>query len=735
MTYGHVFWPKMVMPFSTFYMSNFESPDEQIKTRINEATETSLAMQPGDMLMGKFKIVELLGVGGMGSVYRVDHLLLGRQFALKCLNKQQANDVSWRRFQNEAKAASKLDHPNLIKVHEFDLLPDGRPFILMDLVQGKTLEDLTKSTGPLPLERAISIIIQVAFAVQYAHEQGIVHRDLKPTNIMVIPPVDEGEKETIKLVDFGIAKLTGIDEFNQQTLTKTGEIFGSPLYMSPEQCMGTLVDHRCDLYSIGCVLYELLTGAPPFIGENALSTMMKHQGDKPLSLKEASLGKSFPPALEQIVSKLLEKDPNLRYQNGNALVLDLMPLVNEDNQVNPLIQLNSSLQLPLRQGQTTQFKSRDEKPKTEGGNFANLAIALIVGFAAGFATCYFCLPKNAEPKVESTKSTSQIEKFNIAPGSFYRKYGKNAFFDFPSNVPSLGFLCFNSKGQFYAKGSVRIPDKALIGFEADPFVLEHPEFFDGFRPEDLSLIDFGNNANGDSRAMKKLARFKNLRALNLAQTSVKGTDIQFLQPLESLVCLIVGFNLHLHAKDLLNLKTLGNIKILDLANTSGTREILKELASLPRLTQLIISYCKIKDADLQTLASSKSIKVLGLTCNSDITDEGILHLKKMKQLEWLILTETSVTKKSLDTLLAMKSLKRLEMLATKCSDEDVKQIEKALKKAKPGFVFDKQEINPRDTKSVAPEFPWMGPGLYAYLDQRKVNHDFQNSLHIEEPGK
>ncbi len=114
-------------------------------------------MQAGETILGKFKIVDLLGQGGMGSVWRVDHLYLGRQFALKCLNKQHANDVSWRRFQNEAKAASKLDHPNLIKVHEFDLLPDGRPFILMDLVKGETLTDVTKSIGSMPVQRAVDL--------------------------------------------------------------------------------------------------------------------------------------------------------------------------------------------------------------------------------------------------------------------------------------------------------------------------------------------------------------------------------------------------------------------------------------------------------------------------------------------------------------------------------------------------------------------------------------------------
>ncbi len=187
----------------------------------------------------------------------------------------------------------------------------------MDFVDGTTVADEVQRLGRLPVKRCLRIFIQVAFAIAYAHENGVIHRDLKSSNIMVVK--GEGDEELVKIVDFGIAKLTGADEFNQQTLTKTGEIFGSPLFMSPEQCMGLSVDLRSDLYSLGCMLYEALTGAPPFIGESALATMMKHQSEPPLSLKEASMGIDFPKELERIVAKLLEKDPNNRYQNASLL--------------------------------------------------------------------------------------------------------------------------------------------------------------------------------------------------------------------------------------------------------------------------------------------------------------------------------------------------------------------------------------------------------------------------------
>lgn len=285
---------------------------------------TPVVLEPGLIVLEKFKIIDLLGQGGMGSVYRVEHLLMQRQFALKCLNKFQSADGAWRRFQNEARAAHLLDHANLLKVYEFGLLPGGQPFFLMELVEGETLADEIKKLGQLPVERAVKIFIQVAFALSYAHESHVIHRDIKPSNIMVSRKSDG--TDTVKVVDFGIAKLTGIDEFNQQTLTKTGEIFGSPLYMSPEQCTGIGVDNRSDLYSLGCVFFETLTGAPPFIGESALSTMMKHQSEKPLPLKEASLGTQYPFVLEEIVRKLLEKNPNDRYQSAGALAKELIQL-------------------------------------------------------------------------------------------------------------------------------------------------------------------------------------------------------------------------------------------------------------------------------------------------------------------------------------------------------------------------------------------------------------------------
>ncbi len=248
----------------------------------------------------------------------------------------------------------------------------------MDLVDGETLADVLKRRGRLPLEQVLRIFIQVGFAISYAHDNGVIHRDIKPSNIMLEKKIAKGTGEaSVKLVDFGIAKLTGQDEFNQQTLTKTGEIFGSPLYMSAEQCMGTGVDMRSDLYSLGCVIYEALTGAPPIVGENALSTMIKHQSDQPISLKEASLGIEFPDQIEAIVAKLLRKDPASRYQSANLLTEDLVYF-------SKLLAEGESTQ-SLR-WTTTANSASDAKAVWRDP--AVILIAILI-FAAGFASGYF----------------------------------------------------------------------------------------------------------------------------------------------------------------------------------------------------------------------------------------------------------------------------------------------------------------------------------------------------------
>jgi len=301
-----------------------EQPENIEKTHFTHAAvPTADGFVSGQVVGGKYKVVSLLGSGGIGHVYKVEQIFLHQFFALKTLNSQKASDQMIRRFQNEARTASSLNHPNLVKVNDFGLLEGEQPYLVMDFVDGITLSEHLKKNGVMNLEQVVACFAQVCLGLSYAHDQGIIHRDIKPSNIMISRTIPFGEEGFVKVVDFGIAKLAYAEDGNFQALTTTGEIFGSPLYMSPEQCAGTAVDHRADIYSLGCVLFEVLTGTTPFVGQNALSTMMMHQSEPIPTLKEVSLGKEFPAELEVLVRKMIAKAPADRYQNLGVVANDL----------------------------------------------------------------------------------------------------------------------------------------------------------------------------------------------------------------------------------------------------------------------------------------------------------------------------------------------------------------------------------------------------------------------------
>lgn len=302
---------------------HFMSPNTSVE--IQEGTDIEFA--PGHMLGGRYQVIGCLGRGGMGIVYKVKQFFLDKEFALKTISKQCLTETSIRRFQQEALTSFAIDHPNVIMVNDFGLLDDDTPFLVMELLDGETLGDRLKVCSRLSVDDAIGLFIQVCFGMSYAHTKGIVHRDIKPNNIMLIHGAPIGTEGGVKVVDFGIAKYSAREGGEVQALTRTGEVFGSPLYMSPEQCQGGAVDHRSDIYSLGCVMFEALTGTLPFIGENALLTMLKHQQDPAPTLREAS-GITYPKTLEAIVAKMLAKKPSERYQSLGDVAMELNAIKN-----------------------------------------------------------------------------------------------------------------------------------------------------------------------------------------------------------------------------------------------------------------------------------------------------------------------------------------------------------------------------------------------------------------------
>lgn len=269
-------------------------------------------LAPGTMFSEYYEIVAALGTGGLSNVFEVRHLSSGRHFAIKTLHSHLTNDPAQvQRFQREANALSKLSHPNLVSVEEFMISPSGIPFIVMELIDGESLEHYLKRIGHIGWQECARLFVEICKGLSQAHSRGIIHRDLKPGNIMLVT-VDG--VIVPKIVDFGLVKTTDPDSIGK--ITATGEIFGSPLYMSPEQCTGRPVDRRTDVYAMGCLLFECLTGQVPFRGKNVIDTLSMHLKD-PVPLIPESL--QVPAWMVEIVHTALKKDADQRFQSIDDL--------------------------------------------------------------------------------------------------------------------------------------------------------------------------------------------------------------------------------------------------------------------------------------------------------------------------------------------------------------------------------------------------------------------------------
>jgi serine/threonine protein kinase len=260
----------------------------------------------GQVIGERYRIDALLGEGGMGAVFRGTHMSLGRPVAVKVLHPRFSHDEHIaKRFDREALAVSKLDHPNCVQVIDFGTTSKGMKYLVMQMLDGKELRDVTGVA--LPIEQVVYLGIQVLRALEHAHKRGLVHRDLKPENIFLVH--DDDDNEVVKLVDFGIVKL--LEDVDQEKLTRLGMAFGTPTYMSPEQAAGGKVDARTDLYAVGVVLYELLTGAPPFeADEPGILLRMQILADPP------PLPDTVPKAVAAVVNRLLAKEPDERYADA-----------------------------------------------------------------------------------------------------------------------------------------------------------------------------------------------------------------------------------------------------------------------------------------------------------------------------------------------------------------------------------------------------------------------------------
>jgi len=432
------------------YCSKCATPLISLKDISVSRTKTirkfSKELGTGSIIAGKYEICEELGKGGMGVVYKAEDIKLSRMVAIKLLPSELTDDLEAReRFVHEARTASALDHPNICTIYEIDETEEGRIFIAMAFYSGRALQKKIKQ-GPLSIKETIDIVIQVAQGLSKAHGKGIVHRDIKPANVML------GDDGVVKIVDFGLAKLAGGAQ-----LTRTSEIMGTVAYMSPEQASGESVDQRTDIWSLGVVFYELLTGHLPFQGENEqsmLHAIIHKTPDPPMDLK-----KDIPEEAECIVLNCLRKQPERRYQSADRLISDLtklkISLEKEKEDLSTKKRLEAGREMERRQatilsGEILGYAEVLESLETEGA-------ALVIN------RCFTMLDSVIR------KYESRIDE--ITSGRFMASFGiPLAIEDAPKKAINAAIELRNSLDTFNKRENIRIPLGVRIGINSGTVV-------------------------------------------------------------------------------------------------------------------------------------------------------------------------------------------------------------------------------------------------------------------------
>jgi|AGTN01.3.fsa_nt_gi Serine/threonine protein kinase len=304
--------------------TSFEKKRKAAAALADRRVSNKYELQPGEELEARYNILSKIGKGGTGVVYKGEHVVLGKQVAIKVLNTELISDeTAIQRFEQEARACAGLCHKNLVSVTDCGVTPAAQPYLVMEYLEGEDLMEILRKVRYLTEARFLEIFIEVCTGLAYAHNYGVIHRDLKPSNI-ILTTTPEGTL-CPKIVDFGMAK---VEEYGGQIqmLTSSGEVFGSPSYMSPEQCQGTKVDDRSDIYSLGCVMYEALMGRRAFPGDNIMAIVNMHIQQEPPALIANRDGGPISPAIAAIVLKCMNKDSSERYQSMEELKEQLLAL-------------------------------------------------------------------------------------------------------------------------------------------------------------------------------------------------------------------------------------------------------------------------------------------------------------------------------------------------------------------------------------------------------------------------
>lgn len=607
-------------------------------------------MSEPELFAGRYKISATLGSGGMGVVYRALDTVLNKEVALKTLRGGLFNTDQLLRFQSEAKALSALKHPNIVEVLVFGLTEDNLPYLVMDFINGKSLASLIESRGYIPAYKSVNIFIALCDGLAHAHKNGVLHRDLKPSNIVLMEPDSLYPRPIV--VDFGIARLEKGN--NDQELTKPGSIIGTPIYMSPEVLRGKPFDMRSDIYSVGCVIYETLTGRRPFDAVNELEILSKKLEESPPRLDQSSADLNFPESLETVVAKALATNPDNRYQEIDELKNALAALKAGELETTPRTPKDTPISAP---------KLQRKQVSTRHILYGTFSICAIL--AAGFMAASTWMAPPETPRISDTvpyndksfyKNVEDLHRiFDVVPLPEGQAVKIESPYDSTETDSSiLEQLKKKNANKIVSLDIIHQPITGILFRE----LKNHP----------LKVV-YLRGTKVNEEGLKAISQIKTIEVFRIEDTSnVSKKGLSYLGDLPRLS----QFSMPSCDLDLDYLKTIAvckNLKWIDLENNPKVdseclRYIVKTfhkadgfdlggtgvkpadfaiLAPVRKLCHLKLERLKLDDAALEHLPMFPQLNALHIDENPGITDKGIMPLLRYKKLNMLGVIDTSVS--------------------------------------------------------------------------------------------
>lgn len=667
---------------------------------INEPRpEEARDIKPGSVIDGLFVVQGFLGEGAMGEIYLVKQESTGRNCALKMLSARSMQANARARFVREANLLARLDHPGITTVFNAGFHAGTYPYYVMELIQGTTLSDLVKEQGALEEKDAIEIFLDLSEALAYAHGKGVVHRDIKPSNIMVKFDQQQGyQAKSAKLLDFGIAKLVGGEGDPTQGLTATGQVVGSPLYMSPEQGLGQRLDNRSDLYSLGCSMFEALTGKPPFHGANALETIGMHQSSLPPKFSKVASGRLFDSELEEFVVIALRKNPAERFQSAGEFNTELKA-VKEKIARRPLVRTAARLAAISLQNipKLEEAESTEELAVRKKGEPKAKLMMILSAVAAGLVlfvgSIVLFTGKGAEKQAEPPKPAG-IERHIPARGEYYKGIVEKDGHRFKHYVlpPELSFGDFWIIDKTYREvHEYFVPVGGIVTFSASKDICMKPEYFEGFDDEAFSglMLDTCSLVPTEPGSLlplrsidvmpiiKRITRFKKVETLSLARTNLDDEGLALLWDMRAMR------DLRLTDTEVTPEAVLAYCKKIRLTSltvddqVAGYVPLLECLAKQQQIGNLTLEKTLFSEDAFKALSKCRGLVYLTLRFSS-FDEKNLAYLAPLTNLQLLDLASCNLTSKCFKYLKPFKKLSVLHITVDKYTAAEKQELFKCL---------------------------------------------------------